>query len=192
MPRYVYYTNLLIYLVFLVFFSINIEIYKQQNSSSDSAKLGTISKAICLTLAVYFFILELGQMFDSLDCKDRQKFFAYIQSFKNLIELTNFLLCIVIICFDYTQNNTEVKSALYSITIIFSYCIFVLRLDKFYGIGPYVDVFGKIIKKSTRLIMIMVLFMIGFLLSFRNRSTYYGDNGETMESDPMTLFNGTF
>ena len=31
--------------------------------------------------------------------------------------------------------------------------------------------------------------MVGFLLSFRNRSTYYG---ESMESDPMTAFNGTF
>ena len=192
MPRFVYYMNLFIFLVFLIFYSINIEVYKQHNSSSDSAKLGNASKAICLLAVLYFFILELGQMFDSLDCNDRKKFFFYILKFKNLIELVDFLLCIVVIILDYTHSNSELKSALYSITIIFSYCIFVMRLDKFLGIGPYVDVFGKIIKKSAQLIIIMILFMIGFLLSFRNRSTYYLDDGETMNSDPMTSFNGTF
>ena len=122
-------------------------------------------------------------------CSTRLVFYQTISFtiFKNLAEITNYPLCVLTIVLDFG----EAKSVLYSITIILSYVIRIMRLDKFYEIGPCITVFGNVIVRSLRLIAILVICIIGFLLSFRNRANYdFGANPDF--SNNMQLFNTTF
>ena len=109
--------------------------------------------------------------------------FKYAFSYRNIILLVNFPICIAVLFL----NPGEVKSSLYSITILLSYCMFIQRLDKFYGIGPYVSVFGDVIRNSMKLLVIIFIALIGFLLSFRNRSDY-----STNSANNMPTFNASF
>ena len=47
-------------------------------------------------------------------------------------------------------KDIETKSALYSFIILLSYGILVMRLNKFIGIGSFVNVFVNIIHKSIK------------------------------------------
>jgi hypothetical protein len=106
----------------------------------------------------------------------------YASSFKHWLLIVNFPLCITVLFLD----NNEIKSSLYSLTILFSYFMFIQKLDKFYGIGPYVAVFGDVIQKSFKLIIIILICLIGFLLSFRNRANY-----SSTDSNNMSYFNSS-
>jgi Leucine-rich repeat (LRR) protein len=165
-PRFVYYLNLIFLLTFLVFYSINIEVYKNSNSSS----LNKACKGICITLLVYFIVLEMAQMLIMLFS---YKILIYLSLSKNVFEILTFFVSFIALLIDLFTVNIEVKTSFYSITIILCYFVFIMRLDKFSGIGPYINVFGNIIKRSLRLVIIMLISIVGFLLSFRNRSTYY-------------------
>jgi hypothetical protein len=118
---------------------------------------------------------------------------GYIYSFKNLAELSNFLLSSVVIIIDLiTSNNQriEMKSSLYSYTTLVSYYILVKRLNKVHKIGSYINVFGKIIIKSIPLCVVLIVLLVGFLLPLRNRSTYY--NGMNDGDSQMSQFNNSF
>ena len=162
MPRIIYYGQLFLYLLLVVFYSINIEIHR---SGSDYVVIQNVSKYISLVLIIYFLFLEMIEMLDAVFSKT---ILLYGSSFKNWLLIINFPLCITVLFLD----NNEVKSSLYSITILCCYFMFIQQLDKFYGIGPYVAVFGDVIQKSIKLIIIISICLIGFLLSFRNRANY--------------------
>jgi methyl-accepting chemotaxis protein len=77
-----------------------------------------------------------------------------------------------------------------------SYCVFILNLDKFFGIGPFVNVFGKIIIRAYKLFIVLLIILVGFVLSFKNRSNYYlklKNNNETFDkNNEITAFEGDF
>jgi len=168
LPRFIYYFQFLIYFTFIITYSLNIEYYNQ-NEEEWILAVKWYSFFICL----YFTIFEYLQLVDSIQNKE---FYSYISSFKNLFELVSFPLCILVL---FLPNNSELKSSIYSITILLSYWILMMRLDKFHYIGKFVNVFGSIILRSIPLFILVLINLIGFVLSFRNR---------TNETHQMTHF----
>lgn len=174
-PRILYYSHLSVFLVFLVFYSINIEIYKNSYSV-----LQDVSKYISLAFLFYFFLLEIIEFLDSVISVN---IFQYMFSYRNLIFLVNFPMCVATLFL----KPGDAKSALYTVSILLSYCMFIQKLDKFYGIGTYVSVFGDVIRKSSKLLIIIVISLIGFLLAFRNRANY-----SSVDSYNIPYFNVSF
>ena len=194
LPRFIYFLNLLLYLLFLAFYSINVEIYR--DPLNYSPELNKACKWLSFGFLVYFLIIEIIQIVFSFI---QAEILEHLSSFKNYCEIINYPLGIATIFIDLFTTNIEVMSSLYSITILLSYYILIQKLDKFFAIGAYVNVFGKIIKKSIKIIIILIIFMIGFLLSFRNRSDYadkyynsIGSSNGTFSQFEMTTFNGSF
>ena len=186
----IYYLRLLMYLIFLVFYSINIEIYSKSDSSSSPLNLAC--KIICFILLFLFWCIEIGQIIVYAIKKDA---FGYIFDFKNLAEFFNFPLCIFSLLYDIFGSNIEVKSSFYVVTILISYFIFIKRLDKIgkWNIGAKINVIGKIIRKSFPITLLLLIAALAFILSFRNRSTYYemsGIGGDDLTQ--MSYFNTTF
>jgi hypothetical protein len=184
-PRFIYYMYLITYLTFVVFYSIQIEYYKFGYLDKHQKNLQLASKMICYIINGLFILTEIFQFINSLILK---RGLSYISSFKNICEIINYPLIAVTL----SLPNGEAKSVLFSITILLLYFIFITCLDKFYGIGPYINVFGKIVKRSLRVIFILLIGMIGFLLSFRNRGNAdYSDN-EMYSNNNMATFNSSF
>jgi hypothetical protein len=187
LPSFIYHSKLTLLLVFLIFYSINISIY--YIGDTNSADLTFKSKIICYIILSIFIIIENFQFINSVKEKS---FLTYITSFKNIIELINFPLCILTL----SLEDSDSKSSLFSSTILMSYCIFILNLNKFFGIGPYVNVFGKIIIRAYKLFLILLIILVGFVLSFKNRSNYYlqlKNNNQTFDkNNEITAFEGDF
>ena len=188
-PRFVYYFQVFIFTILLLFYSIHIELYKSRNMTVDYERLNTGSKYISLVLNIYFLLIEYLQILTNV--ASGVNGILYFMSYTNLLELVTFPLSIVTLLL----GNSELKSAFYSLSILFAYNIFVLRLDKFMGIGPFVNVFGNIIKNSFKVFIVVAIINMGFLLSFRNRSnfTYVDAQNNTIGSpNQMSMFNTTF
>jgi Leucine-rich repeat (LRR) protein len=185
LPKLIYYFNLVLFLLFIILYSLNISIYYTDNN--DSIDLAT--KIVCYILLTYFIILEIIQIIHSWK---RDLIFYYGTRTKNFIELLTFPLSILTL----SLQNTDLKSSLFSSTILMSYFILILRLDKFYGIGPYVNLFGKIIIRSYKLFFILMIILLGFLLSIKNRSNYYlqlKNTNQTFDAvNEITAYEGDF
>ena len=94
---------------------------------------------------------------------------------------------------DLTSSDIHLKSSLYSISILGAYFIFASRLDKFPKIGIYIYVIGQILLKSMTILVFLLIALIGFILAFRNRSTFYVfENSESNSVDQMSYFNTNF
>jgi hypothetical protein len=76
-PLFLYYCNLFIFLLFITFYSINIEIYTREEKSSN---LNVTCKCICFLTLLFFIIYELLQLIYNLSDKDR--LLEYFSSFK--------------------------------------------------------------------------------------------------------------
>lgn len=176
LPTLVYHFNLLTFVVLVVFYSIYLEFYKNADH-----RLTNLSKYISLALTIYFLVLEIIQLLNSLI---KGKILLHYLSFKNLFEIVTFPLCIAALFL----NTNETKSAFLSTTILLNYAILLFRMDKFWKIGKYVGVIGNIIIRSGGLLIIVLIFFIGFLLSFRNRIVTYSD----AEENTMSFYNSTF
>ena len=186
LPRFVYYIHLITFLVFILFYSIQIETYKYGYFDDKHKKnLVFASKIICYVITGLLILTEIWQLINSFILKRAT---LYISSIKNICELVNYPL----IAITLSLPIGEAKSVLFSITILLLYFIFITCLDKFYGIGPYINVFGKILKRSLRVIFILLIGMVGFLLSFRNRANAdYSDN-DMYTNNNMGAFNTSF
>ena len=190
MPGFIYCMRLFMFFTFLVFYSINLEIYSK--SDIHNSQLNLASKIICLIFSFIFLFLEVVQFIFHTFSKDA---FGYIFNFKNFAEILNYPLCITSLFYDMFGSNIEVKSSLYSTTILISYYIFIKSLDKIsvYYLGAYINVIGIIIRKSFPITLLLLIAAIGFILPFRNRSTYYemsGIGGDDLTQ--MSNFNTSF
>lgn len=178
LPRFIFYFNLLVYLIFLILYSINIELF---NTKDD---LNLASKITSLIFSCYFFLSEIFQFVESVLSKSILQF---LLNSKNILEFINSILCIVTLLLE----TSESKSALFSTSIVLSYYILLLRLDKIGEFGVYVEVFKNVVKRSLNIFFLIGLFLIGFLLAFRNRSGLIAY--DQMENDDyISKFNNTF
>jgi len=193
-PRFIYYFHFLQYLLFIVTYSLNIELYNQITEENNNEKIVTITKWSSFFICIYFTIFEYLQLIDSfIDAE----ILNYVSSFKNVFELISLPMCLATLLLP----NSELKSSFYSITILLSYWILMMRLDKFHYIGKFINVFGSIITRSMPLFIIVIINLIAFVLSFRNRTNYnfISKNNQTNTSSSdenlnhqMTHFNVSF
>jgi Leucine-rich repeat (LRR) protein len=186
-PRLIYYFHFLLYLTFVISFSLNIEYYNDEN---DQTTLIATTKWYSFVVILYFTIFEYLQLVDSFKKKE---IFFYINSFKNLFELICFPLFITTLFLP----NSELKSSFNSLNILLAYWILLMRLDKFHYLGKFVHVFGNIIRRSIPLFIIVLINLISFVLAFRNRTSYdfndsKNNNTNHTERHHMTHFIGTF
>jgi len=174
-PRRVYYFHFLLYFSFIVFYSQNTRCYNW----------------ISFFIISYFTFIELIQLIDSGIC-------IYFSSSKNIIESVGLPFCFAtLIIINSGSLGWKINSSLYSLTIILSYWMLILRLDKFDKIGKYVDVFGSIIKQSIPLFIIVLINLWGFVISFRNRANFNLNLNKNQidKADlnyQMERFNGSF
>jgi hypothetical protein len=93
-PRFIYYFHVLLYLSFIITYSLNIEYYNEvevNNNKITSVIITTKWYSFCVIL--YFIVFEYLQLIDSLFLK--KEIFLYIFSFKNIFELIGFPLFLI-------------------------------------------------------------------------------------------------
>jgi hypothetical protein len=159
--KYVYNCMLFFYLFFLICYSINSEIVFGQIECAQSVKL--IFSILAFICPGIFLLLEIVQL--SLEG------FKFFHSWKNITEILNYSFCIVSIWM--SEHNMKLKSGFYSITLVLSFLLFIMKLEKVkrWDIGLYVYAFKNIFRKSIRLTMIVLVLITGFLLTFRLQSS---------------------
>ena len=124
LPRFYYYLNLILYILFLIFYSINVEVYR--DVESHSPELNQSCKWISIGFMVYFFIIEIIQIVYSLS---EAEILEHLSSFKNYCEIINYTLGLVTIFIDLSTTKIEIISSFYSIAILLSYYILIQKLD---------------------------------------------------------------
>jgi hypothetical protein len=215
-PKFCYYFNLIIFSIFLIFYSINIEIYSRKGDYTD---LDMKCKIICFSTLAYLIVIELFLMISSIflatDLKslfisiiknivfsvisniplatDGQSLF--ISLIKNIVVIFSFCSCMAALIIEFRFKDLKSDwihaiSPLYSLTILGAYFIFASRLDKVPYVGIYIDVIWKILKKSLKFLLILIMALIAFILAFRNRSKFYEINGQG--ANQMSYFNTSF
>ncbi len=123
MPLSFSWTELMIlFFVFLLFYSINIEIYANTTPSSSQ---NVACQFICFLSLVYIVSLEIFQIFYNLVS---DKINDHLGSFKNWMEFLGFPLCVVALVCDLPSSDIYLRFSLYSITIMGVYFLFVSRL----------------------------------------------------------------
>jgi hypothetical protein len=187
LPFVIYYWHLFLFFLFILFYSINIEVYA---STAKNSGLNVTCKLICFLSLIYFIVLEIFQIGYNLAAETLKEYFS---SFKNKVELIMFPLCVVALFCDLVSIDIHLKSSLYSISILFAYFIFTARLDKIPKIGVYIDVIAKILRKSLTILVFLLIALVAFILAFRNRSRFYEyENSETNGVNQMSYFNENF
>ncbi len=151
-----YYSNLLLYALFLLTYSINGEL----GFSSTSNYVHQY------TWPTFFFaflllIVELFQLVSQMES---------FLTWENIIEGINFLCCLISL--SIPSQLGLVKSGLYSITILVCYFLFLTKLEKIqlWDVGLYVYVFKACLSKSIRLFAILFIVIFGFCISLRIQS----------------------
>lgn len=154
LPFYVYHFHLIIYIVFVVFYTINLESVR----NNSLVELNDFSQQISLVIVIFFCVEELFQLFVLR--------LAYFKDILNLFEFVNYPLCTANLVIVF---NGSAKAPLYVITIILTYAILILRFEKFkyLRIGIYMTVFKKIITRSIGIVPLVMLTLLGFVFAFR-------------------------
>ena len=179
LPKFHYYLNLIIYLTFLTFYSINIELFKTKLSKqSDVKPLESTSNIISIILIFYFFLIDFINLIDfffSMEKTVITKLFV--------IEFINKSLCLTAL---FLNDEYYLKSSFYSLTILIAYfqLFFRLKMLSLMGIGKLISLFSLIIKRYLKVILLIFILYLGFLISFRNQSKI-GENSSN------SLFNQT-
>ncbi|CAF0878346.1 unnamed protein product [Brachionus calyciflorus] len=182
-PRLFYYFNLILYLIFILFFSIYLELFKYMDRNES---LITASLVISTVIGIYFYIIELIELIDSFVTRN---IIIYITTLRNVLELTHLPILFVSL-FLPEKSSFDLKSSFLACSIFQSYIVLLIKMNKFWLIGSYVNVFGNVIKRSLRLIIILFICMIGFLLAFRTRTVNY--QGQIADENLVVYLNSSF
>ncbi|CAF0890815.1 unnamed protein product [Brachionus calyciflorus] len=177
--RFLYYLNLIFYLIFLGIYSYHVEVYQINDENNNN-----FSKYVSLVFAFIYFFAEIKEFVYAIKS---YRILNYLSSFQNIFEMFTYILIIVGLLLINTLEQFELKNALYSITILTSYFIMILNLNKAPLVGRYVIAIRNVIKNSIGLFIVLLIFLIGYLMSLRNRSNSLNENDPT-----IGFFNETF
>jgi len=177
---FTYYFQLFWSLIFVVFYTIYIEIQDQPVDTYIQLAF----KYISLIFVIVNILVEILQIVQSRS--SRHKFTEYMSRATNWLEWITFVLCVPAI----VLGPGDWKSSLSSLTVCLSYVILMTRMDKT-TLGGYVKVIGKIARDSVKPMVVVVILLLGFLMAFRNRAQYKGSE-ESSSFETMGLFNSSF
>ncbi|CAF0982172.1 unnamed protein product [Brachionus calyciflorus] len=161
LPRFIYFFQLALYLIFTVFYSIYGKVFI---SYENNKALIITSKVVCLILIIIFIKCEILKI---IDLSISKNIYCYISSAKKITELLNYLICLICV---FIPNKMEDKNTLFSISIFLTYVILILKLDKVSCLGSYIILFEKAFKSSIKLFAILFICMSGLMLSIRIKS----------------------
>lgn len=190
-PRCAFYFNLILYLIFMLLFSMysidlsqigyemisNHENFTANLTDQQSLKMQLFKDAdfyrsanvvtnsniyILLILVLIFqLIKELFQIF-FLDG------LTYFLSLQNLIEIFTYITAIL----SLFSNSYHMQSAYASIAVLFAFIVFPLFTQKLKIFGLYVVAFRRTLANSAKFFPIFLIIFTGFILSFRIRSNF--------------------
>ena len=89
-------------------------------------------------------------------------------------------------------ENGDLRSSLLSLSALLSYIVLMTRFDKFWQIGGYFKVVGRIAYKSMGPFFVIFILLCGFVVAFRNRSVYKGTDPSTSSFNTTDHFNKSF
>jgi hypothetical protein len=197
-PRLAFYTNLLLYLLFLVLLSAysigltriaarqtnkfrsvtyneSMEYYYEDNASdpADENITGMGENQVLRGFLISVIFLNLIKKLFQMVLVDGLAFFSSIQ---NIGECVSLVLALVAVF----SPRSETKLNASSITVLMSFIVFSFLIQKLKMFGLYVLAFKRTVQNSTKFFPIFFLIYMGFTLSFNIR-TYFG----------VTYFNST-
>lgn len=179
LPRFTYYTHLLLFLVFLISYSIMSEKIKNPNSRAY-----TTTRYLSIGIVFLFLFEEIIQIFISIVGHVGKKknissrlngtLKNYLSSEQNVLELFVYPACFISLFMFEKLELIKIKTIVCSFIIIFLYGIFILRLEKLkffdFNIGIYVTVFKRILYRSSKVLPLILFASFAFLFSFRINS----------------------
>lgn len=170
-PRFAFYFNLLLYLVFLVLFAIySVELSRLVRVSEDEnpeEKLGNIETDSTLRgCLIGIIMVNMFKMLFQLLLVDG---LAFMTSLQNIGETLSFLLALWATFSPQYYTKINVSSA----TVLLSFIVFSFLTQKLKMFGLYVLAFKRTIRNSTKFFPIFFLIYLGFTLSFSIR-THFG------------------
>ena len=193
-PRYAFYTNLIIYMIFMLLFSLySIELAEightinnnYLNSNEEFLKLNITNATqlehsknldfnranLQLKRSLLFFTL-FGVLLFQLLKEMLQIFFldglSYFLTLQNLIELFTYTTASL----SLLSNSYSAQSAYGSIAVLFAFICFPLFIQKLKMFGLYVVAFRRTIENSAKFGPVFIIIFIGFILSFKIRSNF--------------------
>ena len=203
-PRFAFYFNLLIYMIFMLLFSLysmelsrlgetmsssfmNISNSTSDNNSIDKLKtmfykdpsqyqsLGyQISPSGIHILLFVLLLVQLIKEFFQMFFLDGLSYFLSLQNFIEIFTYTTALGSLVAKSY-YTQ------SAYASIAVLFAFILFPLFIQKLRIFGLYVVAFRRTLANSAKFFPIFLIMLVGFILSFNIRTnfgvTYFNSTG---------------
>lgn len=186
-PFLFYYFNLLLYFVFLVFYTVNADVV---NFDSESVRFQVYKFFPILSLLCFFLIGEILKLIYILS---RDGIGTYLTTIQYPLELFTFIFCFVAVFLPNTEEQINNKTTFYSITILMTYIILVLRSDKIPLLGPFVEVFRKCFNKYFKMLPMFVVLCFGFLQAFRIRSHYniYAQARNETDLNQITYFDNS-
>jgi hypothetical protein len=182
-PRIAFYSNLLIYVVFLILFTVyslsipkdlvdedannnkttnDSEILIEKNGLEINSQETNSAMQNLLIIVIVFNLIKKGLQ---VLLVDHLSFFGSLQ---NNGEVASYLLALASIF----ATSTEKKLNYASIAVLLSFIIFSLLTQKLRMFGLYVLAFRRTIQNSTKLLPIFFFIFAGFNLSFNIR-TYF-------------------
>lgn len=192
-PRAIYFNSFIIYVLFCVFYTINLENYRKSGSALQNGDWSWICSYILVSLLlgkeIGFFII--GTILHHKTYKISSGFtLRFIFKPQNFINIINFYLCFINLCI----SGEIAKTILFSLTIIFTYFTLIFHLElfdmKFFHIGIYVTVFKKVLIKSIGGIPLVLLSIVAFILAFRVASLKVLDDSSNVHEG--YVYNGSF
>jgi hypothetical protein len=193
-PRYAFYTNLIIYMIFMLLFSLySIELAEightinnnYLNSNEEFLKLNITNATqlehsknldfnranLQLKRSLLFYTLFSVLLFQLLK-EMLQIFFldglSYFLTLQNLIELFTYTTASL----SLLSNSYSAQSAYGSIAVLFAFICFPLFIQKLKMFGLYVVAFRRTIENSAKFGPVFIIIFIGFILSFKIRSNF--------------------
>ncbi len=161
LPRILFYSNLIIHFIFLILF-VNYSINLTDRNDSNTLKFSLL---IMCSLILFINLLQLILV-------DGLSFFFNIESWFEILTLISTLFSI----------NTDVlvlKSTYCSIVIMLAFLNFAFSIEKLKIFGVYVLAFKSTIKNSAKFFPVFFLIYMGFILSFKIRTStkvqYFND-----------------
>lgn len=190
LPRLVFISSLLFYLLYLILLliyclelnDVGNKFYEQIIAPNDTTdqnpvNLGQLnlndineplkysSSSITFYLLAIVLFLCFFKQFLKLVFIDR---FGYFASFKNILELSTYVLTLASILTIYFN----LKAALSSFSIFIAFIVFPLYIQEVRLFGIYVVAFFRTLANSAKFFPIFFLIYLGFFISFRLRSNF--------------------
>ncbi|CAF0915274.1 unnamed protein product [Brachionus calyciflorus] len=176
--RFLYTIELLLFVAFLVFFSLNANKLYKDYSKPDWFEWPALAFVILFLIYEIFEIIILKTYY----------FFAFF----NFFEWITYILCLLALLTPMKnssgESNINFKTSVYSFSLLSAYLCFILRWERSILIGTYVYAFRKILIKTFRASPLVLIMFVGFYNSILVRSRFESEVGKERTNNEIGVF----